>query len=800
MDAGTLAHAVDRLANTGRVLYIAAHPDDENTRLLAYLANARHLTVAYLSITRGGGGQNLIGPEQAELLGIIRTEELLAARRLDAALQRFTRMIDFGYSKSAEETLRIWGYDEALADVVWTIRSFRPDVIISRFDEKPPNHGHHTASAILAREAFVAAADRTRFPEHLAAGVEAWKADRLLLNVPMWRDTVPPPAALSLDVGAYDARLGVGYGDLAAASRSQHKSQGFGRAGERGPLLEYFLSLAGTKPTADIFEGLHFDWARYGQMAAPVDAALGEARRRLDRDAPERAIPALLAARAALGRLPKTPRTREALSRADDVIAAAAGLFVRATAVRPGAVPGSEVRINLEASLRRPVAMKLERVGFPGAEPMQLNAILDLGGRREIARDVGIPAAAAVSTPYWLAQPAQAGRYEVAELELVGQPQGLPPLRVALDLSVDGQALRLDTPVVYAWTDRVHGERTRRFLVVPPATVTPVRQAVMLRNDEAATVDLRVRASADNVDADVVLPVPEGWSVEPEKQRVVLARAGDEKTVRFKVRHQKQASPIEVQPAVVFGGKSWAYREDVIDYPHIPMQVVLQPASLRLVPLELQMPAGKVGYVAGSGDTIADDLAHVGAEVNVLDDETLRSGDLDGYAAIVVGIRAYNTRAVLRGGAHERLMKYVEDGGTVVVQYNTSSQWEPLTVPVGPYPLVVGRGRVTDETAALQAAAAEDELLRRPNRIDAADFQGWVQERGLYFAETWDERYRPVFRVADPGEEPQLGSLLVAPHGRGRYVYTGLAFFRQLPAGVPGAYRLMANLIARAQP
>ena len=304
MHAGTLAHALDRLANTGRVLYVGAHPDDENTRLLAYLANSRHVTAAYLSMTRGGGGQNLIGPEQDELLDVIRTEELLAARRLDGATQRFTRMRDFGYSKTADETLAIWNHEQALADVVWVIRTFQPDVIIARFDEQPPNHGHHTASAILAREAFTAAADPQRFPEQLTGGVEPWQADRLLLNVPTWREGPPPADALALDVGEYDPRLGLGYGELAALSRSQHKSQGFGVAGERGPLIERFVSVAGTQPTRDILENLDLTWGRFGDRAAPLAKALEEARGALERDHPERALPALLKAQRALDALP----------------------------------------------------------------------------------------------------------------------------------------------------------------------------------------------------------------------------------------------------------------------------------------------------------------------------------------------------------------------------------------------------------------------------------------------------------------------------------------------------------------
>jgi LmbE family N-acetylglucosaminyl deacetylase len=799
MDAGTLAHALDRLANTGRVLYVAAHPDDENTRLLAYLVNHRHVTAAYLSLTRGGGGQNLIGPEQDELLGVIRTEELLAARRLDAAQQRFTRMRDFGYSKTAGETLSIWGHEEALADVVWVIREFRPDVVISRFDERPPNHGHHTASAILAREGFAAAADPRRFPEQLERGVSAWQADRLVLNVPNWRNQPPPAGALALDVGLYDTRLGLGYGDLAALSRSQHKSQGFGRAGERGPLLEYFLSLAGTRPSKDILEGLEQGWARFGAAAAPLDAALAAARAALERDNPERALPHLLAAHAVFAELPEEPRVRDARASLDQIIAACAGLFVRATAPQPSAVPGGRVRVTIEVALRRPAEMTLRRVTVADGKPVEIDAALAVGARRQIEYDADIPAAAAVSAPYWLAEPLLQGRYTVSNPKLIGQPLGPAALTAELELSAGARTVRLKTPVVYSWTDRVDGERVRSFLIAPPATVTPMRQAVLSANGGSGAVTLRIRAAADGFIGRVTLPVPEKWRVDPKEIAVDLPRSGDEKTVTFKVTPSAGARRAEVRPQIHAGGSRWSYREDVIDYAHIPLQVVLQPALVSLVPVELKVPQGLVGYIEGSGDSVADDLAHVGVAVAKLDDETLRAGDLGRYAAIVVGIRAYNTRAAARA-AHARLMKYVEAGGTVVVQYNTTSEWEPLNTELGPYPLTLGRGRTTDETAEMVALNPNAAVLMTPNDITAADFDGWVQERGLYFAATWDERYEPVFRMHDPGEEPLLGGLLVARHGRGRYVYTGLAFFRQLPAGVPGAYRLFANLIAGVSP
>jgi len=794
MHAGTLAHALDRLANTGRVLYVGAHPDDENTRLLAYLANSRHVTAAYLSMTRGGGGQNLIGPEQDELLDVIRTEELLAARRLDGATQRFTRMRDFGYSKTATETLAIWDHEQALADVVWVIRTFQPDVIIARFDEQPPNHGHHTASAILAREAFSAAADPQRFPQQLAAGVEPWQADRLLLNVPTWREGPPPADALALDVGEYDTRLGLGYGELAALSRSQHKSQGFGVAGERGPLIERFVSVAGTRPTRDILENLDLTWGRFGDRAAPLVKAWEEARSALERDHPERALPALLKAHRALDALPNVARVRDARAALNETIAAAAGLYVRATAARPGAVPGSDVSVRVEIVLRRPALMSLRRVVFPGAAPVDANAVLGLNEKKEVSHDVPIPAAAAVSAPYWLAEPSLPGHQVVSDLRLVGAPKGPPALAVGVEIDIEDRVVQLEAPVLYTWTDQVLGERTRSFLIVPPATVTPARRAVMFPNGKPAAVVLRVRTAIDALRGMVTLRLPDGWRAEPASIPVTLAHAGDETTVRFDVTPPAKAQPIAINPAIAVDGISWAYREDVINYPHIPMQVVLQQTRLRLVPLAVRLPNGRIGYIQGSGDTVAEDLAHIGLVVETLDDEAIRSGDLSRYSAIVVGIRAYNTRSALRSG-HERLMQYVEKGGTVVVQYNTSNRLAPLDVPIGPFPLVIGRDRVTDETAAMIPVNPQQPLLLTPNRIGPADFDGWVQERGLYFAESWDKRYEPIFRVADPGEQPLLGGLLVAHYGRGRYVYTGLAFFRQMPAGVPGAYRLFANLI-----
>jgi LmbE family N-acetylglucosaminyl deacetylase len=807
MDAAKLAHALDRLAGTGRVLYVAAHPDDENTRLLAYLANGRHLTAAYLSMTRGGGGQNLIGSEQDELLDSIRTHELLAARTLDSAEQRFTRMRDFGYSKTAAETLAVWGQEAALADVVLAIRTFQPDVIVTRFDERPPNHGHHIASAILAKDAFSAAADPARFPEQLKAGIRAWQAKRIVYNVPHWRDLTReplPPDALSLDVGVYDPRLGLSYGELAARSRSQHKSQGFGIIGERGELIERFIHVAGVQAKSDLLEGVVGDWSRYGAAAEPFAEAVREARKHLHRDHPERSVAALLQAYAALAKLPDEPRTRDARSALSEIIATASGLFVRATATRPAVAPGSELPIKLELVARGPIAAQqgivLQRATLADGTAIAPLPTTKLEPNRVLAlpASLRVAANAPISVPHWLTSRTRPDttQADARELAIRNEPLGPAPLSVAVELQLGAQRVTLTRSVVYSWNDRIHGERVRPVLVMPPATVTPARQAVMLPNGRSATVALRVRASEGAVEGSVDLGLPAGWTATPATQAIKLARAGDETVVSFAVKGPRGAAAVDIEPAITVGGARFAFREDVIDYAHVPLQVVLQKSRLKLVPLKLSLPAGLVGYVAGPGDTVAADLAHVGVHVEAVDDDALRSADLGKYAAIVLGVRAYNTRTSLRGG-HERLMRYAERGGVVIVQYNTSSPNAPLDVPIGPFPLKLGRGRVTDETAAVKAHGKAHSVLTQPNRIDATDWQGWVQERGLYFAESYDERYTPVLEMNDPEEPAQLGSLLVARHGQGRYVYTGLAFFRQLPAGVPGAYRLLVNLLSK---
>ena len=798
MHSGELEIALERLANTGRVLYVAAHPDDENTRLLGYLAKHRHLDVAYLSMTRGGGGQNLIGSEQAALLGVIRTQELLAARRIDSAKQRFTRAVDFGYSKTADETFSTWNHDEILADVVWVIRTFQPDVIITRFNEEPPNHGHHTASAILAREAFEAAKDPKRFREQLTRGAQPWSAERLLLNVPRWgRDGEDVSGFLALDVGGYDPRLGLSYGELAANSRSMHKSQGFGSAGARGPILEYFEVVAGSAPkkakSVDLVSGIDTTWKRI-RGADAVRVALDSARKRFRPDRPEAAVPSLLTAYRTLDQLAKSndPRVLDARTATAEAIAACSGLFVRADAERAEATPGSTVKVALEIIKRRPVALALSGLAWDGEFEPRAEA-LSIHEPKSIEVALAIPKDAAPSARYWLAKPADGGRYRVTDPALVGEPEGPDARSVRLRLRLDKTTFELTRPVVHTSTDPVLGERSRRFEIVPPVTVTPLAAHAMLPNGAAQDVRVAVRA-AEDVTTRVELPAPKSWTVEPSSKRLTLKK-GEERVVVFSVKAPAKASPEVVHPAAEVAGRSWSYRYDLVDHPHIPVQAILQPSSLKLVPIALKSPTLRIGYLPGSGDTVADDLRSVGLSVEEIDAESLKRGALDRYDTIVVGVRAFNVRNDL-GAGHAALMKWIEAGGTLVVQYNTSNRWRKLTDPMGPHPFEIDRDRVTDETATIELIDPEHRAFTHPNPITPTDFEDWVQERGLYFAKTWDKRYRPLLRMHDADEAPLEGALLVAPYGKGTFVYTGVSFFRQLPAGVPGAYRLLVNLLS----
>ncbi len=780
-DGAELQLFLDRLQVLGSVLYIAAHPDDENTSLLTYLSKGRKLRAGYLSLTRGTGGQNLIGPELGDALAAIRTQELLAARRVDGTEQYFTHALDFGFSKTSEETLKLWDRERVLADMVRVIRRFRPDVLITRFGPDTPGHGHHTASAILAKEAFEAAGDPKRFPEQLAHHA-AWQPKRLLFNA--FRPQ-PAAGAVTLDLGQYDPLLGKSYAELSAESRSQHRSQGFGAVPFRGTRPDQFELVAGAPMQGDILEGVALDWSRI-PGGSEVQRLLQETRDTFKPSQPEAALPTLLKALAVLDRLPTDPWIDVKRGELLEAIRSAAGIWVEALADRPAVAPGDPFNVSATALARGTVPVKFVSV--------QLGALAQAALDRPLTRNqplkedlkVAFPEGTPATEPLWM-------RRE-SDPCLTGLGDVPPILEARFVLEFAGSTVTLAVPVRFRHRDPALGERQQPLVVLPAVMVNPEQEVHVFGDRTSRDVAFTVIAGAPGARGSLELEVPEGWKVEPAELPFALVKPLEEQVVRVRVTPPAMPSQGALRVKVRKGDRRFDAQGLVrVDYPHIPLQTLFPQAVAKLTRVDLRHDGKRIGYVMGAGDDIPQCLRPLGYEVELLTDEALATMDLARFDAIIVGIRAFNVRPRL-AQLKARLADYVAKGGTEVVLYQVNSGL--VTESVLPRTMKVGRGRVTDERAAMKLLAPEHPVLQWPNRITTSDFGGWIQERGLYFAETWDPAFKPIFGIQDPGEPVSEGALLIAPHGKGHVVYTGLAFFRQLPEGVPGAYRLFANLLA----
>ena len=796
LDGATLALALRRLRVLGSALYVGAHPDDENTAMLAYLAQGRLVRTAYLSLTRGDGGQNLIGDQIGEALGVIRTQELLAARHVDGAEQYFSRALDFGFSKNPEETLEFWGRDSILSDMVWVIRAYRPDVMVLRFPtDGRGGHGHHTASAILAEAAFEAAGDSTRFPGQLRF-VRPWRPRRLLWNVFGDDTTKAPghPPEIVIDLGAYQPLLGRSFTEIAGESRSMHKSQGFGAPERRGSIPNYFEQRLGEPGRGDLFDGVPLGWSRVPGGAA-VDRALADAERAFDPSRPQLAIPALLRAHAALAGLSGDPWIAIKRGELENVIRSCAGLWIEAMAAKPEAAPGSEVRVATAAIQRNATPLVLETIEFPfGAGVHDAPRTLGLNVAATDTAAVRLPADLPISQPYWLRQPRGKGRFTV-DPSRVGHALDPAALSVRMVFRAGTERLRFDVPVAYRWTDPVRGDRYRPFIVAPPVTMSFDQKFFVFPGNARRVVHLVVESPDVPISGTVHLETPPEFNVQNSTQRVELAGNGAQAHLEFPIGPERTPPPSGVLRAV-FTAADRRYESSrvVIDHPHIPIQDLFPPAEARYVAIPIERRGQKIGYVMGSGDEGANALRQMGWDVTLLSDADLEWGDLSPFHTIVTGVRAWNTRDVLKRVSASRLAPYVFMGGTLVVQYNTA---EPgLGEHMGFGRFTIGRDRVTVEEAPVRFDP-RDILLATPNPIRSSDFDGWVQERGLYFANAWDSTYfKSVLSNNDPGEPPRDGGLIYKLHGEGFMIYTGYAFFRQLPACVPGAYRLFANLVS----
>jgi len=720
----------------GSVLYIAAHPDDENNAFLPYLTKERRYRTAYLSLTRGDGGQNLIGKEQGIELGLIRTQELLAARMQDGAEQYFSTAYEFGYSKSAKEALAIWDHQKVLSDVVWVIRKFQPDIIITRFPgDARAGHGHHAASSIIAQEAYTAAADPKMFPEQFKYGVQPWKAKRILWNTFNFGTVnTTNDNQLKIEVGGYNPIIGKSYGEIGAEARTMHKSQGEGRPRRRGSYFEFFQHLNGDTAKMDIMDGVVTNWSRLN--APKIQSSIQKIISVYKIDQPAVIVPSLVQLHEEVKGLPESQWKTYQLNLIQSTIESAAGLLVEATTTKQQVFPEGDLAIQVLVNQRSNVNTNLSKIQFLSNQATVKDSLLNIklvtNQNQQFAYPFKVPATQSISQPYWLIGIKTEGMFMVQDQTMVGKAENDPPFSILLHYTIEGQLFKKQYPVQYKYVDLTKGDVYQPIVVLPKKEVAPVKTVVLMPTTSTTT-----------------LPIFEEG-----------------------VFHK------------------------TIQYDHIPAQTYFQEASIQVVKVDIKKQGQKVGYIDGAGDAIPEALEQLGYEVVQLKEADLTPAHLKGLDAIVVGIRAFNMYAYL-SDKQAVLNDYIANGGNLIVQYLKSNQVGTQNIKIGPYPFTVNSSkRVTEENAKVTIVIPNHPVLNFPNKISDQDFNNWVQERSTYQAENIDVHFQTPFQMSDTGEAPSLGSLLITPFGKGNFAYVSLALFRQLPAGNPGAYKLFANLLS----
>lgn len=789
---------IEKLNVLGSVLYVAAHPDDENTRLIAYLSKDRLYRTGYLALTRGDGGQNLIGDEQGIELGLIRTQELLAARRVDGGEQFFTRAFDFGFSKGPDETFTKWDREKILSDVVWVIRKFQPDVIVTRFPTTGEGgHGHHTASAILANEAFAAAADPNRFPEQMKY-VKPWQATRVLLNgfnfggVNTTRED-----QLKIDVGGYNPLLGKSYGEISAESRSNHKSQGFGSASARGEALEYLATTKGSAPKNDLMDDVDITWKRVkgGEAIAKM---INELKASFNLSHPENAVPGLVNIYKAITALEDGYWKEQKLKEVKELIIQCSGLFIDATTTTQFAVQTDSVRINFSFNNRLGAAVTLKGVKM---DDFDTSFVRPMGKNTNVnfSKTFFVPPSKPLTQPYWLANKMEEGYFNVSDQQKIGQPDVDPAYEINVSLNIEGQDFVFTKAVKYKFTDPVKGEIYQPLVVMPAVEFDFVDDNNLSVNDSVVKVQVHFKRNRkDSVLYTFRINHSEKWSSDKNSFKYGTWSNNPSNYVSLNVK-PKQAGAIikeNISLDLKRDGKNIfpGYRK-YVSYDHIPYINYYQEATTHLVQIPLKTYNKKIAYIVGAGDKVPEALEQMGYEVTLLTDKELSRNNLNQFDAIITGVRAYNTNDWIRS-YYDKLMKYVNDGGNLIVQYN-NTQFRGGQPKIGPYNFSVVNRRITDENAEVTFLKPDHPVLNFPNKITQSDFKGWVQERSIYHAANYDKtNFETIFSMHDPGENNDDGSLIIAKYGEGYFTYTGLVFFRELPAGVPGAYRLLANIIA----
>ncbi len=794
-DAAAIHLKLKKLNVLASVLYVAAHPDDENTRAIVYMETDKLASTAYLSMTRGDGGQNLIGPEMRDLLGLIRTQELLAARRIDGGEQFFTRANDFGFSKNSVETFAIWGKEEILSDVVKVIRQFKPDIILTRFppDERA-GHGHHTASAVLALEAFDLTPRADYQPEQVKE-FGTWQVTRIYTNTGRWwNQTINEntPGVVSVNMGTYNTLLGKSYSEIAAESRSQHKSQGFGSSGRRGDSPEYFEYAKGVKADKDLFDGIITTWARVkgGEKVQPlVDKVIEE----YNPINPAASIVGLQQVRKQIESLSPSIWKERKLREVNQLIQDCAGLYFEVTADQPWKAPGEMVVNTFEVVNRSATPMKLLQIKSASLSiDSTLNTNLDFNKLYNFKTRKSLSSYSRYSDPYWLRADHSQGLFKVPDASFIGKPENGPAVIIDYIIEVNGEKITLASPLIYKWTDPVKGELMRPFEIVPPVFINLSQKVFVFKDSNPKMVGVLVKsASGNKLSGTLALALPAGWRSEPASVAIELIRQGEEQKIDFKVFPAAGEGSFTVTARAEIGGKAYSSALQTISYDHIPFQTLLPMSKASIVRFDIKKEGQVVGYIRGAGDEIPDALRNIGYEVWEMKDEEVTPSNLKKLDALVLGVRALNTNERIQHFMPD-LLEYVNNGGTMVVQYNTNHDLE--VDKFSPYPLTLSRDRVTEENSEVRILKPDHPALNYPNKITSDDFKGWVQERGLYYPNKWDPNFEALISSNDTGEPARDGGLLVAKYGNGYYVYTGLSFFRELPEGVAGAYKLFTNL------
>ena len=799
--SGAIYESIQKLNFLGSVLYLAAHPDDENTRLISYFSNDVKARTAYLSLTRGDGGQNLVGPEIRELLGVIRTQELLAARRIDGGEQFFTRANDFGYSKHPDETLEIWNKDEVLKDVVAVIRKFKPDVIINRFNHRTPGstHGHHTSSAMLSVEAFDLAADKN-YKTHLDND-ETWQAKRQFFNTSWWFygseenfNKADKTNLLTLEIGSFYKQKGLSNSEIASLSRSQHQSQGFGSTGSRGSETEYLEFLKGDFPQSNnVFDGIDTSWNRV-EGGNAIGKLLAKVEQEFDFKNPSASISELIEAYKLIQNLKDEYWKQLKTTEIKNVILACGGIYLEAVANNSSTTVNSKNTIKIEAINRSKYPVSLKSVTINPLNSVENKAIvLAENESQQFSMEVEIPSEINNTFPYWLSKKGSLGMYKVTDKQLISLPETPRVLLANFELDFKGSTISFTKEVVYKYNDPVKGEVYKPFEILPEVSASFHENVFIFSNENPQKIAIKVKAIKESLEGELILCVPENWKVSPEKIDFKLSQKGEEQSFDFEVIPPEKQSEGMISAIVEIGDKTYTNELVEIDYNHIPFQSIIMPSEAKVVRLNIEKKGQVIGYIQGAGDAVPTSLRQIGYTVVELNEDDITPEKLSNFDAVVLGIRAYNTNDRTKFYQKD-LHSYVANGGTLIVQYNTNHRVK--VDDVAPYPLKLSRDRVTDENSEVRIINPAHELLNYPNKIVASDFDGWVQERGLYFPNEWDANFEPIISMNDKNEDPKNGSLLIAKYGKGNFIYTGLSFFRELPAGVSGAYKLFANMLS----